>query len=338
MTGVLADLVLVVHALFVAFVAFGWILVLRWPRLLWIQVPCVLWGVIVEATGWICPLTPLESRLRAASGQQGYDEGFIAHYIEPVIYPAGLDRRAQLVLAFAVAAVNGATWAYLWWKRRESGPGRGSGAAGVLLISAGLLLLSASGCGPGRQAPRPRPEGWSRTGTASWYGKPFHGRQTASGEIFDMHALTAAHRTLPFGTVLRVENLENGRAVAVRINDRGPFVRGRILDLSYGAARRLGMDVSGLARVRITVIDQPPREGIVRGSFTLQVGAFEERHRARALQERLRSRGFEARIERHARWYRVRVGTYSSRAEARRALRRLEGETGSTGVVLRDSD
>lgn len=94
-------------------------------------------------------------------------------------------------------------------------------------------------------------------GVASWYGAEFHGKRTASGEIYDMFALTAAHRRLPFGTLVEVTNLENGRKVVVRINDRGPFKKGRIIDLSYAAARRLGMVEQGTARVRLRVIRRP---------------------------------------------------------------------------------
>lgn len=90
-------------------------------------------------------------------------------------------------------------------------------------------------------------------GVASWYGKPYHGRPTASGERFDMKKLTAAHRSLPLGVVAKVTNLDNGRSVAVRINDRGPFVAGRVLDLSRGAAKKLDMVEAGLARVRIEI-------------------------------------------------------------------------------------
>lgn len=89
---------------------------------------------------------------------------------------------------------------------------------------------------------------------ASWYGNPFHGRATASGETYDMEAMTAAHPTLPFGTRVRVENLDNGRSATVTINDRGPFVKDRILDVSRKAARELGMLGPGTARVRITVL------------------------------------------------------------------------------------
>jgi len=92
------------------------------------------------------------------------------------------------------------------------------------------------------------------TGQASWYGKAHQGRLTASGERFDMHALTAAHRTLPFGTIVRVTQIKSGKSVNVRINDRGPFRSGRIIDLSYEAARRLGIVARGTARVELTVI------------------------------------------------------------------------------------
>jgi rare lipoprotein A len=96
---------------------------------------------------------------------------------------------------------------------------------------------------------------YDRVGVASWYGGAFHGRRTASGERFDMNALTAAHPTLPLATVVRVTNLDNGRSVAVRINDRGPFARSRIIDMSRAGARALGFDARGTARVRVTVVD-----------------------------------------------------------------------------------
>jgi rare lipoprotein A len=95
---------------------------------------------------------------------------------------------------------------------------------------------------------------WKEQGIASWYGKKFHGRRTASGERYDMHQLTAAHKTLPFGTRVRVTNLDNGRRVVVRINDRGPFIKGRIIDLSYAAARQVEMLEAGTARVRVEVV------------------------------------------------------------------------------------
>jgi len=96
---------------------------------------------------------------------------------------------------------------------------------------------------------------WVEERTASYYADQFHGRRTANGETFDMHALTAAHRTLPFNTRVRVHNLDNGRSVVVRINDRGPFVEGRIIDLSYGAAKAVGLIGPGTARVRLEVLE-----------------------------------------------------------------------------------
>lgn len=96
-----------------------------------------------------------------------------------------------------------------------------------------------------------------QVGVASYYGREFHGRRTASGEIFDMFALTCAHRKLPFGTRIRVTNLDNGKSVIVRVNDRGPFVAGRILDLSYAAAKRIGMVATGTARVKIEILRKP---------------------------------------------------------------------------------
>jgi rare lipoprotein A len=103
--------------------------------------------------------------------------------------------------------------------------------------------------------PAPAPAAAVQTGIASWYGKPFHGRRTASGEIYNMHALTAAHRTLPLPSYVRVRNPANGRELVVRVNDRGPFKRGRIIDLSHAAAKRLGID--GIAPVEVTVLPRP---------------------------------------------------------------------------------
>lgn len=138
-------------------------------------------------------------------------------------------------------------------------------------LIAALAALAVAGCAPApvylgsppagvEQAGTPggdRPA-TTLTGLASYYGKEFHGRRTASGEPFDMDALTAAHRTLPFGTVVRVTNVRNGKSVRVRINDRGPFIAGRIIDLSYAAAKSIGMLAVG--QVRIDIISQPPTE------------------------------------------------------------------------------
>jgi len=108
--------------------------------------------------------------------------------------------------------------------------------------------------------------GWTETGIASWYGNPYHGRTTASGEIYDMEAMTAAHRTLPFHTIVLVENLRNGRSTTLRINDRGPFVRGRTVDVSRRAARELDLIGPGTAPVRLTVLDSPAAAGSWQGN------------------------------------------------------------------------
>ena len=130
----------------------------------------------------------------------------------------------------------------------------------TILVAA---ILLAGGCAH-RNAPSDSPPSTDRhraeTGLASWYGKAHHGLRTASGEPFDMHALTAAHRTLPFGTIVRVTDLKGGRSVNVRINDRGPFRSDRIIDLSYEAARKLGFVARGTARVEIFVVDRGPRQ------------------------------------------------------------------------------
>jgi rare lipoprotein A len=115
-----------------------------------------------------------------------------------------------------------------------------------------VLVALAAGCSAVRPVPPPPEPG--QVGVASWYGAWHHGRTTASGERFDQRQLTAAHRSLPFGTRARVINLANGRSVVVRINDRGPFARGRVIDLSYAAASALGMVRRGTARVRIEVL------------------------------------------------------------------------------------
>ena len=127
-----------------------------------------------------------------------------------------------------------------------------------------LAALHASGCAKHARTMRPVSFGHIETGVASWYGEPYHGRQAANGEIYDMNKLTAAHRTLPFGTWVEVANLSNAKRVTVRITDRGPFVQGRLIDLSRAAAKQIGMIGSGTARVRLKVVRAPmasPRSG-----------------------------------------------------------------------------
>ncbi|MEO8503872.1 MAG: septal ring lytic transglycosylase RlpA family protein [Acidobacteriota bacterium] len=165
------------------------------------------------------------------------------------------------------------------------------------------------------------PTGKTERGVASWYGPDFHGKMTASGEIFDTHRLTAAHRKLPFGTLVEVRNLENGKAVRVRINDRGPFVHGRIIDLSNAAADQIGMLANGTARVELKVLpfgtipmDDPVLAGLPR--FTVQVGAFGDAARARALCEEIHARYPEAVVSDDGAWHRVQVGQFDDRTLA----------------------
>lgn len=174
-------------------------------------------------------------------------------------------------------------------------------------------------------------------GMASWYGVPFHGRRTSNGEVYDMNKLTAAHRTLPFNTVVRVTNLANGRKVDVRVNDRGPFVEGRNIDLSLGAARELDMVASGISRVRLERVSgpQPPDTG----SFTVQVGAFLERANAVSLRQRLERTYQPIFIVEYdsprGMFYRVRVGRVTSEAAAKRLAERLRSAEGFTPFVVR---
>jgi len=102
----LADLILALHLVFVLFVVLGGLLVLKWSRAAWLHIPAAIWGVLIEYTGWICPLTPLENALRTRGGEAGYNGGFIEHYIQPLLYPAGLTRSTQVVLGSAVLLVN----------------------------------------------------------------------------------------------------------------------------------------------------------------------------------------------------------------------------------------
>jgi rare lipoprotein A len=169
--------------------------------------------------------------------------------------------------------------------------------------------------------------GWRETGVASWYGEPFHGRRTASGEVYDMEAMTAAHRTLPLGTVVRVDNRDNRRSVVVRINDRGPFVRGRIIDLSRAAARRLDMLGPGTARVRVTVIQAVENPGLPTWEcIELQVGAFHDSELAAALRRRVLAAGYGARSEVGPDGLlRVIAGPFESGADAEAAKRQFDG-------------
>jgi len=137
---------------------------------------------------------------------------------------------------------------------RIAGMGRWCWCVLCVVVTLGVEGCVTSSPRPAALTPPPQPRSVIQTGRASWYGEPHHGQLTASGERFDMHALTAAHPTLPFGTRLRVLNMDNDREVEVRINDRGPSIPGRIIDLSYAAARALGAVGAGIVPVMLTVL------------------------------------------------------------------------------------
>ena len=164
---------------------------------------------------------------------------------------------------------------------------------------------------------------------ASWYGHPYHGHPTANGEIYNMYELTAAHRTLPFNTQVRVHNLDNGHDVAVRINDRGPFVEGRIIDLSYSAARTINMIGPGIAHVQLEIQGLPPLGSVSAepGIYAVQVGAFRDRSNAQRLQGRVSSRFGPVVIQSFDRgdglYHRVRVGREASEEGARQLAEHL---------------
>lgn len=118
--ALLADLVLALHAAFVLFVVLGGLLTLRWRRLAWLHLPAALWGAWVSLAGWVCPLTPLENRLRRLAGSGGYEGSFLEHYVVPILYPAGLTREVQVALGVGVLVLNGVVY-WLWWLRGRRG-------------------------------------------------------------------------------------------------------------------------------------------------------------------------------------------------------------------------
>ncbi len=178
---------------------------------------------------------------------------------------------------------------------------------------------------PGRPGAPPAPIIQGEEGIASWYGKPYHGRPTASGEIYNMYDMTAAHRTLPFGTQVRVHDLENGQEVVVRINDRGPFVEGRIIDLSYASAQAMHMPSTAL--VRLEILNLETSAGGQPGIFGVQVGAFRDRGNAERLKALIAPHYGPVTIFTFDRgdavFYRVRVGHESSEEAAEALARNL---------------
>ena len=235
----------------------------------------------------------------------------------------------------------------------------------VLVIAA--AMFSACGRKRARVAKPPR-IGTSETGLASWYGPPYHGRRSANGEVYDMEKFTAAHRTFAFDTWVRVRNLDNGKEIDVRITDRGPFVRGRIIDLSKAAARNIDMIGPGIAKVRLKVIDprdaitpatqratsssepKPPLIGPVEAPappppvtaelFGVQIGAFRDRTRAEQIRASLEARYGQANLilrDSQIPTWRVIVGTYPDEASAEAAAASLRSEFPEAFVVRQDA-
>lgn len=233
-------------------------------------------------------------------------------------------------------------------------PGHFSGVftGHVALFILFILLGSTQAFGSGKQPPTqvpyiinskryypiPSADGFAQKGIASWYGPDFHGRKTSNGETYNMHEMTAAHKTLPMNTMVLVKNLENGRNTIVRINDRGPFVQGRIIDLSYNAGKTLGIVADGTAKVHITALAEGAikQEGaaptliyndILSGEFYVQIGAFARKINAIKLQKRFTDAGHTTVIQKYfgpeSILYRVQVYAGKSLLYAQRAEKAL---------------
>jgi rare lipoprotein A len=184
--------------------------------------------------------------------------------------------------------------------------------------------------------PAPAPVGYTEEGNASWYGNPFNGRHSSNGEIYDMYKLTAAHRTLPFETMVRVTNLNNGKSTTVRITDRGPFVANRIIVLSLAAAREIESIGPGVVPVRIEVLGNVD---VTAGFFTVQVGAFKDPANADRLRDRLSLTYSPIYIQQYdspdGTFYRVRVGKISGEQAAQDFGEKLRNTEGFTPFVVR---
>ena len=219
-------------------------------------------------------------------------------------------------------------------------------ACSILTVGVALVIVSCAGKAvheepvvpglPATVSPQVPDMVYRETGVASWYGRDFQGRTTASGEIFDMNGVSAAHRTLPLGTVLSVTNLDNFKSIKVRINDRGPFVKGRVLELSFGAAKELGFASQGTARVKLESLEDVRDPAV----FTVQAAAFAEEENAKTLKARLQRKyetvyivPYESNV---GKFYRVRVGAYPSEEKAERIAGKLTLDGLEPVVVRKD--
>lgn len=193
-------------------------------------------------------------------------------------------------------------------------------------------------------APKPTyfpgyPIGFVERGVASWYGPGFHGNKTANGERYDMNQLTAAHRTLPLGSIAVVRSMNTGRQVTVRINDRGPFARGRVLDLSLAGAQALGMTGAGTDQIELRVVGYQGRTTDM-GVLRVQIGSYADQQNALNQLERVKHVYSGGRVQvvdlLGGKRYRVQVGQFSTEAQAEAAVSHLELSLGIQALVFRD--
>lgn len=185
---------------------------------------------------------------------------------------------------------------------------------------------------------------FEQVGYASWYGKEEHGSLTANGETYDMYANTAAHKTLPLGSMVHVENLENSRTTVVRINDRGPFVKGRIIDLSYTGAKKIGITNKGVAKVKITLLSEAKDKLVVDGhnvdldnrKFSVQIGSFTVYENAKRLAGKYSNGGITEFRKNGKMFYRVRIKNFQSRKKAENFAREHSNQYPAAFVVAQD--
>ncbi|MDH4329000.1 MAG: septal ring lytic transglycosylase RlpA family protein [Nitrospira sp.] len=211
--------------------------------------------------------------------------------------------------------------------------------AAVVILLAGIAVQGCKASPPHIDRFPGYPIGFVERGEASWYGPGFHGNKTANGERYDMHKLTAAHRTLPLGSIAVVRSLTSGRQVTVRINDRGPFARGRVLDLSLAGAKAIGMTGKGTDRIELQVVSYARRPGGM-GVIRVQIGAFSDLANARALLAQAQREFAGGRITQvdlpEGRRYRVQIGQFMTEAEAEAASARLDRTLNLQSFIMRD--
>jgi rare lipoprotein A len=203
-----------------------------------------------------------------------------------------------------------------------------------LLISVAIIL----GACAAPLKKRDYPVGYHERGLASWYGKDFHGRPTSSGEIYNMFDLTAAHKTLPLGATLRVTEIESGRVVRVKVNDRGPFVGNRILDLSFAAAQALGMVGVGIAKIEFEIIGYQPIKRGGKNGFLVQVGSYQIRENALRMKEKVAAHHRPVFIEPYesnqGALYRVRIGPFLSEEKAQRIAEEIPSQIAAEETIV----